>query len=392
MIDLQIKNKKDCMGCSACYNICPQKCVAMNIDKEGFEYPKVDNERCINCGLCIKVCPIINKIETDLNYIRTYACINKNENIRLKSSSGGIFTLIAEQLLSQGGIVFGSGFNTYFKVEHSYIEKYEELEKFRGSKYVQSKIGYTYKQAKDFLDKGKQVLFTGTPCQIVGLKSYLEKEYDNLFCQDIICQGVPSSLVWKYYLDCRIRKDGKGEQIKKISFRVKDTDWQNYKMCIMFQSKYSYLQNKNNDNFMKTFMNFLSIRPSCFECAFKGKKRKSDITLADFWGVQNIKISFIDNKGTSLVLVNTDKGNILFERIKKSIKYQKVKFQDSIKYNPMYNKCIPNNSLRNSFFCELQNVDFDLLVKKYTKEPILKILLSKLKTAYLKVKHKLNKH
>lgn len=388
MIDAKIK--KNCTGCYACYNICPQNCISMANDNEGFWYPKVDSDKCVKCNLCINVCPIITKAEIQKNDIKAYACINKNESIRLESSSGGFFTLLAEHILDKGGIVFGARFDDDFSVVHGYAETKEELKNFRGSKYVQSKIGDAYKQVQSFLEEGREVLFTGTPCQIAGLKRYLNEDYVNLICQDVICQGVPSPLVWQSYLKCRIEGEGKGSQIKNISFRSKDESWKRYKIKIHFESGEVYQKSKSNDNYLKAFMKFLSIRPSCFECNFKGEGRESDITLADFWGIEKIEPTMNDDKGTSLILINTLKGQKILDELKEKIIYQEVRFIDSVKSNPMYYKSIPSNNYnsRSNFLKELRSSDFDTVAKKYLKEPISSVLFGKLKRIYIKLMHK----
>ncbi|QUH21538.1 Coenzyme F420 hydrogenase/dehydrogenase, beta subunit C-terminal domain [Alkaliphilus sp. B6464] len=373
------------MGCSACYNACKQGAISMNSDQKGFTYPKVNYNTCTKCLMCINVCPIINKKKVNRNNIKAYACTNKDNSVRINSSSGGIFTVIAEEILKHKGVVFGAKFSKDFKVVHSFLEDNQELSKFRGSKYVQSEIGYSYKAARNFLEQGRQVLFTGTPCQIAGLKSYLGKEYNNLLCQDIICQGVPSPTVWESYLACRTAEQG--EQIKEISFRTKDEGWHNYKMNIKFQSGDVYLKSKNEDTYMKAFSKLLSLRPSCFKCKFKGEHRKSDITLADFWGIKNIEPSLNDNKGISLVLLNTEKGEIAFEQLKGLITYKEVNFTDSIKHNPMYGKSVPHSKLRDAFFSQLNTRDFDSLVNMYAKDTKYKILVRKLKVY---IKNKLN--
>ena len=187
---INIIKKQNCCGCYACYNICSQKCINMQSDAEGFWYPLVDTKQCTDCGLCEKVCPILNKIIVE-NHPVAYACINKDSKIRELSSSGGLFTIIAEKVIANNGVAFGAGFDGEFNVVHSCTNRMDGLANFRGSKYVQSCIGDTYKQVKDFLRQGRQVLFSGTPCQIAGLRSYLGKDYDNLICLDIVCHGVP---------------------------------------------------------------------------------------------------------------------------------------------------------------------------------------------------------
>lgn len=379
MIDTKIENKWDCMGCSACYSVCPKSCIDMEADNEGFKYPKVDYTRCVKCSSCIDVCPIIStkySIKSDIN---AYASISADEDVRKNSSSGGIFSLIAEQLINVEGVVFGAEFDNQFQVRHSYVERNEEISKFRGSKYIQSDMRDSYKEAKRFLENGRKVLFTGTPCQIAGLKNYLQVDYEYLYCQDIICQGVPSPLVWNKYLKSRIKKNGKDSKIKSITLRSKEKSWLNYEILIEFESGYIYNSMKNNDSFIKVFMKYLSIRPSCFFCKFKGSNRCSDITLGDFWGIQNIAPSLNDDKGTSLVLINTSKGKELFSFISKSIINEEVEFIDSIKNNPMYSHSVNLNERRDSFFSDLYNIEFDSLVGKYCKKSLIVSMIRKLK-------------
>ena len=204
---INIIDKKNCCGCNACVQHCPKSCVTMQEDEEGFLYPIVDQEACIDCGLCEKVCPVLNQGE-ERKPLQVYAANNPNEEIRMQSSSGGVFTLLAETIIQEGGVVFGARFNDDWEVIHDYTETKEELAAFRGSKYVQSRIGDSYCQAEQFLKKGRKVLFTGTPCQIAGLNLFLRKEYGNLLTVDFICHGVPSPGVWKSYLEELIALQG----------------------------------------------------------------------------------------------------------------------------------------------------------------------------------------
>ena len=243
---IKVEEKSRCSGCHACSNACPKNCIQMTSDEEGFWYPQVDKEKCINCGLCEKVCPIIHKWQPDDSRTTTaMAAINLNEEIRLKSSSGGIFTLIAEEIIKQGGVVFGAALTDDFRsVHHIYVDNTDDLEKLRGSKYVQSKIGDTYKQAKDYLDSGRKVLFTGTPCQIGGLYSYLRTPYENLFTQDIICHGVPSPMVWEKYIEGHERKASSKTNI--VTFRNKANGWKAYSVFIGFDNYKEYLNNHSD--------------------------------------------------------------------------------------------------------------------------------------------------
>ena len=276
---ITIKEKAKCSGCYSCINICPKKCIEMREDEEGFEYPVVNKNVCINCNLCEKHCPIENK-ERNIEEPIAYAAINKNEEIRRESSSGGMFTLLAEAILDKGGVVYGAAFNDEYIVEHIKVTQKEDLKLLRGSKYVQSKIGTIYEDVRDSLQNGKWVYFTGTPCQVDGLLTYLGKEDSHLICQDIVCHGVPSPKIWKWYL----------KQIKlnnaRISFRDKSTGWESYSFTINQKKKFT--QYASDNLYMRAFVKNLSLRPSCYECQSKGIKRKSDITLGDFWGINKV--------------------------------------------------------------------------------------------------------
>lgn len=360
---INIENKKDCSGCSACYSICPSNAIELVDDEIGFKYPKVNSDKCVNCGLCEKVCPIKKKENIDKK-TKAYAVVNKNEEIRRKSSSGGIFTLLAEEIIKNNGVVFGVRFDEHFNVIHSYTETLEALKDFRGSKYVQSVIGDSYKKAKEFLEKGRLVLFTGTPCQIEGLKSFLQKDYKNLYTQDLICHGVPSPKVWRKYMEFRRKKDS-NEPIE-INFRNKDNGWKRFNIKFDYQTT-EYKNSLDKDIYMNVFLKDVCLRDSCYDCNFKKFNRNSDITLADFWGINNINPNFDDDKGTSLVIINSVKGTDLFEKIKNQIIYEETRLEEAIKYNSAMIKSVSQNKSREDFFKDLDKLEFDVLVKKYIK-------------------------
>lgn len=373
------EDKKDCAGCYACINICPVSCISMEMDKEGFWYPKIDTKDCISCQKCLDVCPHTNKRQTFSKPL-VYAVINKNKEVRLKSSSGGVFSLLAEIVIEKGGLVFGAGFNKDFEVEHSYIEKKEHIVKFQGSKYVQSKIGDTYKQAQDFLEARRLVLFSGTPCQIEGLKAYLRETYENLFCVDIICHGVPSPLVWKKYI--KYREEIAQSKISSIFFRNKDVSWEEYSLSFLFSNDTRYQQVHRGDPYMKTFLKNLCLRPSCYACNFKTINRKSDITLADFWGIDNILPKMNDNKGCSLVIIHSNKGKQMLKDIASKISCKKVLIDDVICYNKAINKSAELNPKREIFLKNLDKVSFDKLAEKYSSEGRVKKIRKKIKSVY----------
>ena len=381
MID--IKDKSNCCGCYSCYNICPKKAIEMVEDEKGFKYPKIDKEKCINCGLCKKVCPIINNKNFEKE-VKAYACFNKNLETRMNSSSGGIFSLIANYILDLNGIVFGAQFDKEYNVVHSYIENQKDLYKFQCSKYVQSDIGDTYKKAKEFLDNDKYVLFTGTPCQIEGLYKFLRRDYDKLYTQDFICHGVPSPRVWRKYLketNCKYN-----EQPQNISFRSKDNSWQDFELKIQYKNNV-YRNTQGKDTYLRAFLNDICLRESCYKCNFKKKNRVSDFTLADFWGIDNIDKSMNDDKGISLVVVNSNKGKELFEKLKENLEYKEVNFDDAIKYNMNMVSSVKMNKNREKFFNDLDKNDLDSLVNKYFKKKnIFRKIIGEIKRILGKVK------
>lgn len=380
---INIIEKVNCCGCHACYNICLKNAIEMVEDEYGFKYPKINKEKCINCGLCEKVCPIINKPKHDNKDCKVYGAFNNNEEERMQSSSGGIFSLIAKEVINKDGIVFGASFDDKFGVHHIEINKHTELKKLRTSKYVQSSIEDTYKKAREYLQNDKLVLFTGTPCQINGLYSYLQKNYDNLITQDIICHGVPSPKVWQRYLD--YRKNKNKMKFSKINFREKEPfGWKLYSLSI--NNEYNQIHGK--DAYMISFLDNMSLRDSCYNCKFKDKERISDITLADFWGIENIMPEMNDNKGTSLVIVNTKKGQELLENIKGQITIKECNFDDAIKYNSAMTQSAPKHKKREQFLKEIFiKEDFEKITKKYEiKASLFGRFKKKIKRILLKIK------
>ena len=375
---IEIKDKEDCCGCYACYNICPKQCITMKIDNEGFWYPNIDKNECINCNLCEKVCPIINPVKRVDSKKIAYASMNKDEQVRMKSSSGGIFSILAEYIIKNNGVVYGAGFDEDFNIKHKRILYSTDLDLLRGSKYVQSSIGDIYKQVKNDLENNNPVLFTGTPCQVEGLRSYLRKEYVNLITMDFICHGVPSPLVWEKYL--KKMKKSKQENIKNIYFRNKDIGWKLFSLKIIFDKRI-YSNDLNNDLFMKGFLKDVYLRPSCYNCKFKKINRISDITVADFWGIGNILPKMDDDKGTSLIVIHSEKGKQLFDKLSEKMILNEVNLNEAIKYNPSMIKSVKYNEKRSSFFAELNSgKELTDLIRKYTKISFEKRVKNKIKS------------
>ena len=330
---IKIEDKSNCCGCSACISSCPVSCIDFNDDEQGFQYPVVDVSRCINCGLCEKVCPCLNDAESKLPE-KVFAAINPNESVRFKSSSGGFFTTVAEYVLSNDGVVFGACFNNDWVVVHNYIDKIEEIDRIRRSKYSQSQIGDSYRKALEFLKLGKLVLFSGTTCQIDGLNRFLRREYSNLITVDTVCHGVPSPLIWKTYLHRTLEKTGRTiNDISYISFRDKNSGWKNYSMVIKTGNNFILNESVDQNIYLQGFINNLYLRPSCFSCPSKSGRCKSDFSLADFWTIRSFLPEKDDNKGVTLLYVNTQKG----ERILRNLNIRLVELDRTKDLNSAYN-------------------------------------------------------
>lgn len=363
---ITISDKLNCCGCSACAQRCPKQCITMTEDEEGFLYPKVDASKCIDCHLCEKVCPVINQDEprTPLN---VYAAKNQSDQIRLDSSSGGIFTILTEQVINAGGVIFGACWDEEWKVKHDYAECLDDLAKFRSSKYLQSKIGDNYLKAEQFLKAGRMVMFTGTPCQIAGLKHFLRKGYDNLLAVDVICHSVPSPGVWQRYLAEKLQtlKWSKSD-IKNISFRNKKTGWKCYSFIIENKGENVFTELGSKNAFMRGFLADLYTRPSCQACPAKQLKSGSDITLGDFWGIDSLMPEIDDDKGVSVVIVNTGKGREALHNIK--IALHEASYHELTTRNPALVKPVAISTKRMDFFNE-DGLTIENKIKKLVKSP-----------------------
>lgn len=333
---IEITDKHNCCGCSACVQACPKGCIVFDEDEQGFRYPFVNKDKCIDCGLCSRVCPVLNQNDPH-RPIKVFAAINPNDDVRKRSSSGGIFTLLAEQIINEGGVVFGARFNDKWEVLHDYADTKKGVEAFCGSKYVQSNIGDTYKQAQVFLKKGRKVLFSGTSCQIAGLKRFLQKDYNALLTVDVVCHGVPSPKVWRDYL----KETKRVPELRYISMKDKESGWKNYSYSF-FSEKSKQSELASNNQYHYAFLLNLTLRLSCFNCPAKEGKSGSDITLADYWGIEHIVPQMDDNKGTSFVSANTSKGLEYLSNI--NMIAVETEYDTSIKYN----SCIKNSTLEPS--------------------------------------------
>lgn len=307
--------KDKCCGCTACMAICPKQCISMRQDEEGFLYPEVDKTQCIDCGMCEKVCQFLHHSPCR-EPIETVAAKCKDVSMRLASSSGGIFTMLAEAVIGQGGVVFGVRFDENWNAVHDCTETVDGLAAFRGSKYMQSDMGDCYVRAKEFLESGRMVLFTGTPCQIRGLKNFLRKDYDNLLAVDVICHGVPSSKVWQKYL-----KETSGDcNVTSVNFRDKRQGWRKYNISLgVISDKCLNTQEIScpfgENTYMQAFLSDLSLRLSCFDCQAKEGMSGSDLTIGDYWGIEKVLPGFDDDTGASVVIAYTEKGKDWFGKL-----------------------------------------------------------------------------
>ena len=310
---IQIKRPEKCSGCTACSQVCPKQCISMCSDVEGFVYPIVDENVCIECGKCETVCPVLHNDDGQLPQ-KVLAEKNKNEKIRSTSSSGGVFYELANQFIQKGGVVYGCALEKNMVARHVCVEDIENLEKLKSSKYVQSDMGNVMSEIKKKLLTGQKVLFSGTPCQTAGLRNYLGKEYENLFVIDVLCHGVPSPKLFADYLDY-LRKQYGGSKIVSVNFRNKQRGWKRLYMEIKFDNKKRHYIYSGYDRYEGMFLNNLSLRPSCYECKFTKAERYGDITLGDFWGIGKKYPKWDDDKGISVVMLNTEKGKNAFEEI-----------------------------------------------------------------------------
>lgn len=368
--------KDQCCGCYACVNACHSNALYMKENKEGFFYPVVNNQLCIKCGKCDNSCPVLNQrivstIHNDVNVSSpiAYAAVCGISDIREHSSSGGAFSVLSSKIISLGGVVYGAAFDENWNVYHCCVNNSNDLWKLRGSKYVQSRIGFVYREIKAYLDLGRIVLFSGTPCQCEGLLEYLHRDYDNLYLVDFICHGVPSPLVWHNYVQY-IKGLNSNKKISRIFFRSKKKSWEQFALSFIFDDFSEYQNDLNSDEYLRGFLNDLYLRRSCHKCICRKLNRRSDITIADFWGIQNVLPIMYDGLGTSLILVQSPKGKTLLENVE--ITLSEVNFWDAIENNSAYLKSPAINYKRNIFFKRFYTGELAVhIIHDLLRDPIL---------------------
>lgn len=370
---IQITDRQKCCGCGACATICPKRCVTMSKDDEGFLYPIVNEAACTDCGLCEKACHELHPF-AERKPQKVYAAVNKNDHVRMNSSSGGIFYLLTEKVITEGGVVFGARFDEQWQVVIDHAETMEDVRAFMGSKYVQARVETAYADARKFLQEGRKVLFSGTPCQIAGIHHFLRKDYDNLLTVDIICHGAPSPKVWGRYLDEVVAAGRKA--IKDVQFRNKRDGWKQFNFTMSYnknEQSVSLCSHHRNNHYMRAFLSDMILRPSCHDCQAKQGRSHSDITLADFWGIKSEMPEMDDDRGTSLVLVNTDKGQVAFDWSKAI--HKETTIEEAIKHNPAYYLSAEAHSKREDFFARLDESNSIIkLINEFAKPTLKKRL------------------
>lgn len=351
----------DCFGCSACRNVCPHDAISMQSDIYGFMTPMVDAHKCVNCGLCDKVCPALKQHKGNLPLNSFAAYVKAKDNGDL-SSSGGVFLVIAKTIISEDGSVFAASFDDTLHLHHHSAETSRELKEMCGSKYVQSDIGETYKEAKKSLQSGRKILFVGTPCQVSALRNFLQHDYKNLYTIDLVCHGVPSPGVFEGYI--QYVEKLRGRKVSDFTARDNREGWDNrFRSTIRFKDGKEEYNSMLSNLWNRVFFSEMAIRQCCDHCPFATMQRQGDLTLGDFWGIERINSTFFNREGTSLVLVNTEKGKALFDSINDTITFHgaaTVEEEHPTLFHP-----VQQNDRRDVFMDDYSQKGFGFISKKY---------------------------
>ena len=357
--------KHNCCGCGACMHICPQKCIEMVSDEEGFLYPEVDAQRCTNCGRCTAICPM--KEEHESHRIKCYAAWNKNEAVRLNSTSGGAFSAFAQSVINMGGWVYGAAFDNDIKCRHMGVNSADELNILRCSKYVQSDMNDVMPQIKEKLDNNLWVLFCGTPCQAAGLKKYLGKDYEKLLTIDIVCHGVPSPKIFADYInDIETMEECK---VSKYQFRSKKDGWTKATCRLEFADGKVKLLSGIDDSYCRGFLKSVFHRPSCYSCMLKTPFSQADISLGDFWGIEKVDKTLFSQKGVSLVICNTQKGEKWLDLVKDKLEVYPEKIASAIPENPRILSAVEEPKTRKKFWRDYKKHGYSYVKNKYLHPP-----------------------
>lgn len=367
MTDLPKANS--CCGCGACADACPAGCINMLPDAEGFPHPVVDREACLDCGGCSAVCPVLNAPERH-EVIASYAVRNADERELMRSSSGGAFALIARETLNAGGVVCGAAFDGDLGVYHRFIESCEELPLLMGSKYAQSRTEGVCIRTREYLERGRPVLFCGTPCQTAALCSFLGGEREGLTVCDIICHGVPSPLHWRKYLEQVSKSSGRPVA---ANFRDKATGWRHYSVTVETENGGRISAPVGDHPHTRPFLKNVILRPSCYECAFRGTARSADITLADLWGAERILEDKDDDRGLSLVMTHTKRGEEIVSSLS-GAEVRRIDTDTALTFNSPALRSPAKPACREAYMAELKDGDIIKLNKKYCADSAMVML------------------
>lgn len=375
---ISVKHKDNCCGCEACVQICPQKCISFGEDGEGFRYPQVDVSRCVQCGLCEKACPMLH--QPLLTTSPTPFCYqNPDVEVLSKSSSGGLFTALADRFVDDNGIVVGARFDEHWEVVHSCVSTKEDLWALCTSKYVQSRMGDIYHEVSRRLTEGRRVLFCGTPCQVAAVRQSCRKNLELLTCVDFVCHGVPSPLVWRKWLASVTN----GREVAAVNFRSKEKGWHNYSLQITLADGEKLSYTIPESTFTRAFSANIILRPSCYRCKMRGLHRLSDVTMADFWGMGQL-LGRDDDDGVSLAFANTETGNSLLDAV--GAERLNASASHWVRFNHSYDCQTPTTALRGVFFSRLaaRPESFSALLESLTH-------LSPMRRRYYKIRTFVNK-
>jgi len=377
MVEL-FSDKKNCSGCTACQHICPVGAITMESDSEGFLYPHINKKVCTECMACVNVCPLKKNghyATENFDIPKVYGVKHKSAEVLAESTSGGLFTAISDYVLENKGYIVGAAYDESFSVRHIIVNTVEGRNRLRGSKYVQSRKGNVFPEVKKLLKNGNLVYFTGLPCEVTGLHAFLQKKYDNLITSDLICYGAPSPQIFSDYLNS-IREKYKNDTVCSINLRSKKKGWNNPHISVHMLHN-NYLRDYYTDSFGRLFFKNIILRPSCYNCKFSSHNRLSDITLADFWGIEKSHPEFFDNRGVSLALINTTIGYQVFEYIKDKIDWIESSINNCIQPNLYKPSKAP--SYREAFWNDYHRYGYTYIQKKY----IGSALKNRIKSQYL---------
>lgn len=359
---VSVLDADNCCGCETCLQVCSRNAITLENKDDGFSYPKVDYERCTQCGACTMGCPSLTKVNGSIP-LQVFAVRHVDTDVVKNSTSGGAFTALSDHVLENGGLVFGASLCDEFKCRHIQADNAVDRNRMRGAKYIQSQMGNSFSRVKEGLLKNKQVLFSGTPCQIAGLRNYLRNvNLKSLILVDIVCHGVPSPQVFKDHIQWLEKRKGK---VKQYIFRSKDVGWHGLNTKVIYTNGTEEVNTINTNAYSRLYFNSLITRKSCFVCRYASAERLGDITISDFWTIDKCNTELNDERGTSCVYINTEKGKKIFDRVMDSLNVEEHSFEESIQPNLSRPTC-PSED-RNLFWKDYHAKGFGYCVRKYTQ-------------------------